>query len=259
MTPDGDKMLGIFGGMGAEAGAMTYQRLVRSTAAATDQEHIPTVVYGATTVPDRTQAILGSGKPCVDALVDGVRFLERCGADVVIVGCITAHHYIEEMRGAVSCEILSAVEETVQVIRERAPDAQRIGLLATTGTIASRIFQSALEREGLTPEILDPRDQARWVMEAIYGEHGIKSGEEGPGRQLMLKAAAELMDRDVDGLIAGCTEIPLALFPEDCSVPLFDPLDALIAAAVRACGRKLRDSAGGGPALNCCQHSSVKN
>ncbi len=240
MSADQKELLGILGGMGAEAGAMLYQRLVRRTGVETDQEHIPTVLYSATTIPDRTEAILGTGEACASALVDGVRFLERSGADRIIIACITSHYYIREMREAVSCEIVSAIEQTVRLIREQRPAARRIGLLATTGTIASRLFQTALERANLEAVLPSPDEQEEWVMEAIYGRQGVKSGYEEPGRTLMKRAAERLEQAGVDALIAGCTEIPLVLRAMDCHVPLFDPLDALIERVIVSSGRPLR-------------------
>ena len=79
-------------------------------------------------------------------------------------------------------------------------------------------------------EVLRPDDesQERQVMEAIYGKSGIKSGNTGKEpSELLQKAAESLINRGADLIIAGCTEIGLALKQKQISKPLIDPIDCI--------------------------------
>ena len=70
-------------------------------------------------------------------------------------------------------------------------------------------------------------------MTAIYGDHGIKSGNTGQRpRQLLIQAANELIAAGADLVIAGCTEISLALRQEDIEKPLIDPMDIVAKAVI---------------------------
>ena len=56
-----EKIIGILGGMGPEATADLYYRIIRATPAKKDRDHPRTIIYSNTKVPDRTAAIIGEG------------------------------------------------------------------------------------------------------------------------------------------------------------------------------------------------------
>ena len=93
------------------------------------------------------------------------------------------------------------------------PQLKRVGLLATTGTVKTRLYEKYID--GI--QLIYPNDNSQedLVMTAIYGDHGIKSGNTGQRpRQLLIQAANELIAAGADLVIAGCTEISLALRQE---------------------------------------------
>jgi aspartate racemase len=111
------------------------------------------------------------------------------------------------------------------------PALRRFGLLATSGTLQSRMFEAKFEPEGLTILTCEPSVQAACVMEAIYA---VKKGESPDRpRRLVRDAAAHLLECGAEAVIAGCTEIPLVLRDGDLSVPVIDPTWILARAAVR--------------------------
>jgi aspartate racemase len=229
------KYLGIIGGMGAEAGAVLYQRLIKLTPVQVDQDHIETLLYSNTTIPDRTQAILKQGPSSYPPLLDSARLLEKNGVEVMILACVTSHHYIDMLRKEIKCEILSAVEETIELIQKNAPQAKKVGILATTGTIKTELFQKALSKAGFQPLVLPDDIQERFVMDALYASNGIKVGFQQPARDKMLLALNWLLLNGADAVISGCTEFPLLFGPDDCLVPLVDAVDALIRKTIFKC------------------------
>lgn len=88
---------------------------------------------------------------------------------------------------------------------------QVIGLLATFGTLQSQVYHVAVRRSGL--QIITPGfDYQALVMEAIYGERGIKAGfTDGVCREQLLLAAEHFCELGARVLILGCTELPLVL------------------------------------------------
>ena len=138
-------------------------------------------------------------------------------------------------------------ECAAELARDLAPGS-RVGLLATTGTVESGLYHRALAERGLEGRsLLDlPRGeelQRRLVMEPIYGPYqdgrhaggGIKSGgSAAEARTLLLRAAETLVSElGCRALVAGCTEIPLALpDAEVANVPLVDSVDVLARVAV---------------------------
>ena len=92
--------LGVLGGMGPLATADFLRKLVKKTPAGIDQEHIPVLLYGDCTIPDRTANIVGGGLSPLPKLLDGIRFLNESGAKVICIPCNSAHCWYEEMQAA---------------------------------------------------------------------------------------------------------------------------------------------------------------
>jgi len=225
-------MLGIFGGMGPEATANMYQLIVKLTPAKRDQEHIPTLVYSLPQVPDRTTAIEGNDPAIVPYLVEGVTRLRDAGASFIIIPCNTAHYYHDKMQAAVDIPILHMIRETARAVAGRFPESRDIGLLATSGTIRTHLYErefAALGRRTIVPEEAVERD---FVMKAIAL---IKAGNTGKESEDLLAAAgAHLEARGAQVLVLGCTEIPLAFNPERAKVPVVNATRVLAEAAIRA-------------------------
>jgi aspartate racemase len=234
------KTIGVLGGMGPEAGALFFGRIVAACAARRDQDHPPVVLYSLPQVPDRTAAILHGGRSPVPALLHGLRVLHRAGADFAVIPCVSAHYFLPRLVPRSPLPVLSLIEASLAAVKRMRPLPRTIGLIGTTGTVRSRIVAAAFEAAGIDVIVPPSKDQAR-VMAAIYGRRGIKAGHaSGPPREALLEAAHGLVRRGSGAILAGCTEVPLALQPADLPVPLVDPLEVAAREAVRRSGAPFR-------------------
>jgi aspartate racemase len=232
--------IGVLGGMGPEAGALFFGRIVAACAARRDQDHPPVVLYSLPQVPDRTAAILHGGRSPVPALLHGLRVLRRAGADFAVIPCVSAHTFLPRIAPRSPLPVISLIEASLAAVKRMRPLPRTIGLLGTTGTVRSGIVADAFEAAGIGVIVPPSKDQAR-VMAAIYGRRGIKAGHAaGPSREALLEAARGLVRRGAGAILAGCTEVPLALRPEDLPVLLVDPLEIAAREAVRRSGAPLR-------------------
>ena len=89
-----EKTIGILGGMGPEATADLFYRIVKATPVERDQDHPRTIIYSNSKVPDRTPAIAGEGESPLPEMLMAARSLEGEGADFLIIPCNTAHYFI---------------------------------------------------------------------------------------------------------------------------------------------------------------------
>jgi len=222
-----EKTIGILGGMGPLATAELFKRIVEKTPAKRDQDHPRIIIYNNPKIPDRTAFILGNGEDPRPELIESAKKLESWGADFIIMPCNTAHFFAETIQKAVKIPLVSMIEETAKLIREMG--LKKVGLLATDGTIKGLVYHRALLSHGVQIAVPGGRDQ-ELAMRGIY--EGVKAGNLELGRRLLLEVARRL-ERRVDGIIAGCTEVSVALRPEDLKVPLVDPLDVIAEKAVK--------------------------
>jgi aspartate racemase len=224
-------IIGVLGGMGPLATADFFQKLIQATPATSDQEHFKLLIYSNPHVPDRTAAIRGEGESPLPALIAGAELLVRGGASFIAIPCVTAHFFFEGLQAATPIPILHIVGETATAVRRDRPTIRRLGLLATTGTVKTRLFETQCEPHGLSILTPDEAIQETAVMPAIYAvKHGDDLAEP---RRLIREAAAHLIGRGAEAVIAGCTEVPLILQDGDLPVPVIDPTLILAQASVR--------------------------
>jgi aspartate racemase len=214
------KTIGVLGGMGPEAGARFLEEIVKACGAGRDQDHPPVVLYSLPQVPDRTEAILHGGPDPVPALRRGLAVLAKAGADLAVISCISAHFFWPRFAPRSPLPLFSLIDETLVALQKMRPSPRAIGLMATTGTVRSGLLARPFEAAGFRVIVPPAKSQAR-VMTAIYG------------RKELVRAGAE-------AVLAGCTEVPLALRPGDLPVPLLDPMVLGAREAVRRSGAALR-------------------
>jgi aspartate racemase len=128
------------------------------------------------------------------------------------------HIVFEEVQRAVHMPLLSIIEATAEAIL--AAGLRCVGLLGTVFTMKERFFRDGLERSGITVHVPEARDQER-VNEVIYGE--LCRGEIRPdSRRMFLEIIERLREQGAEGIVLGCTEIPLLVEPQHCELPLFN-------------------------------------
>ncbi|WP_449385134.1 aspartate/glutamate racemase family protein [Cellulomonas soli] len=232
-------LVGVIGGVGPAATVCFLDKVVRLTAADTDQEHVELVVLQHSSIPDRTAFILGtSPQDPGPVMARDARRLSSLGVDFIVVPCNTAHFFTAEVEAASSVPVLSIVDETLdEVARDGA--VRTVGLLATSGTLTSGVYQRAAQARGLSTLEPDEQDQAR-VMRIIYDQ--VKAGRPADVAGL-LDVVAGLVARGADRVVLGCTE--LSVVADEAGLlerpELVDSLDVLARCTVLRAGHTLRD------------------
>ena len=217
--------------LGPEATANLYQEIVRRTPAQKDQDHIPTLIFSFPQVPDRTTAIRNQDRAIVPYLVEGTTRLEKAGASFIVIPCNTVHYFYDDMQRAVEIPILHMIRETVEAVAKHHPDARRIGLLATNGTIATGLYEREFRARSLSLIYPDEPIQNDCVMKAVYG---IKAGmDKQTSEDLLFTAGKNVEQKGAEVIVLGCTEIPLAFNPKRASVPVINATRVLAEAAIR--------------------------
>jgi len=226
----GEKIIGILGGMGPEATADLFFRIIRATPVQRDQDHYRVIIDSNSKIADRTPAILGTGPSPLPMMVETGKNLERAGADFLLLPCNTAHFFHSMIQAELGIPLLHMIRLSAKHIKDNYPDVKRVGLQASDGTIASKLYHEAYGEYGV--EIITPGEGSQKdVMDAIYRD--IKTGDLENGGKLLHRVAVELIGAGSDAVICGCTEVSLVLHDGDISVPIVDPLQVLAEEAVK--------------------------
>lgn len=222
------KVVGIIGGMGPQATIDLMNRVVMRTPAADDRDHIHMIVESNPRIPSRIAHLIeGTGKDPTPELIRMARNLEAAGATLLAMPCNTAHYYATAIRAAIGIPMLDMIELTSVRLAKQMP-AVRVGLLASTAVLATRLYERALVARGLTISV--PTRQAD-VMGLI---RDVKAGESGPAATAALEIIARKLLESSDVLLIGCTELSVLCGAMKLPVPIVDSQDVLADSIIAA-------------------------
>lgn len=230
-----NKTIGILGGMGPMATCDLMKKIIDNTNASCDQEHLRICVDSNTNIPDRTAAILGKGKDPRPEMIKSAVRLQAMGADVIIVSCNTAHHFLSDVEKCVDVPILHMPHETAKALREQ--NVQKAAILATDGTLKSGLYDRELRGQGIT-SIHPNAEEQQMIMSLIYDY--VKAGKPYPHLEKIRAMQDRLAKQGAERLILGCTELPIAFALLDVTIPTIDPTDVLARSAIRYTSNKLK-------------------
>ncbi|MDD8014690.1 MAG: amino acid racemase [Acidobacteriota bacterium] len=235
------KTIGIIGGMGPGATAYFLGTIIRHTQAAKDQEHVPVLVWSNPGIPPRSEAILRGGRSPLPLLLEAVRILEKGGAGLLVMPCITAHYYAPQIKARAGVPFVDLIEESLGHCRKNMPGLRKAGLIASGGTAAAELFQRLFKGAGI--EILMPRPlEQQQIVDAVFGKQGIKAGFTGvSAKRAIRRIACALVRRGAEAVIAGCTEIPLVFGDEDSPVPVIEPMRIGARTCISRAGFRVRE------------------
>ena len=246
-----EKLICIGGGVGPMAGVKLHKKIIENTETnGTDQDHLEVHHFSRShDIGDRTRFLLReiSENPA-EGMFRTAQVMEKAAQSVnkkPIIGipCNTFHapeifNRFSELlnRNNIDIQVLNMIEETGKFIKLLFPNAEKIGLMSTTGTRTFRVYNQVLEPVGF--RIIEVPDKMQEELhDSVYNKDwGIKakSPVSEKARKNFLRFAKILSEQGAEVIILGCSEIPLAL-PELklYNIPLTDPMSALSRALIR--------------------------
>ena len=225
------KKLGVIGGLGPMATAYFFQLVTQMSYAECDQDHMETIIYSKPNIPDRTKYILNRNeKNPVGDIIEVGNALKSSGAEVIAIPCITAHFFHKEIEEALDLPIIHAIEETAIYLKRR--NITKIGIMATDGTIQSKLFQTTFQKSELESVLPDEENQQK-VMSIIYDN--VKAGK-AVDMDNFKDISDYLFNQGAEVIILACTE--LSIVKRDYKLPAgyLDVLEVLALNAVKQCG-----------------------
>ena len=225
------KTLGVIGGLGPMATAYFMQLVIEMTDAATDQQHIPMIIYNCPQIPDRTSYLLGqSNENPGPQIIDCGKRVAKAGAELLAIPCITAHALFPEIENELETPVLHIIRETAVYLKHEG--IQKVGLEATDGTIQTGVFQTELERQGIEV-VLPSKEKQEMVMHIIY--NNVKAGRR-VDMDRFQQIEEELHQKGAEVVVLGCTELSMISRDEKLGHGYLDAMEVLARAAVLRCG-----------------------
>ncbi|MBS4194295.1 aspartate/glutamate racemase family protein [Lederbergia citri] len=212
------KKLGMVGGLGPESTVDYYQTIItKYQERIGSKEVLPELFINSINMYQVFQFIDQSDlEGLADYLVEAVQKLEQVGSDFAIISANTPHIVFNQVQNRVQIPLYSIVEETYKKARELGLD--KIGLIGTKFTMEHSFFKTAFTSQGI--EIVVPTaSEQQYIHKKIVEEleNGIVNKTT---KKSYLDIIKEMVQRDqIQGVILGCTELPMIIKKEDLDIP----------------------------------------
>lgn len=223
------KTCGIVGGMGPEATALFYMKVIRQF---TNTKGYPPILMYSVPEPfevaDSFLQCNEDGYLLKELVLYGIEMVHD-RVDFCVIPCNTAHIYINEIREVSKVPIFSIVEETCRYLKIH--NIKKVGILATIATIQNQLYTRPLYESHIVPILPLPCEQvtiAEIIVRLVKGEV-LKSD-----KAIILSIIENLKNAGAECVILACTDLPILLSQSDTNFPLIDTMDLLAEAAKHA-------------------------
>jgi aspartate racemase len=223
------KTIGLIGGTSWESTAIYYSLINREVQRRLGGFHSAKIVLFSVDFAElEILARTSQWDELAVRLCDAAQALERAGADMVLLCANTMHHDAGRVAKSVALPLLHICDCTAAEIK--AQGLKRVALLGTAYTMNEDFYKDRLRANGLDVVVPDAADRA--TINRVIFEELVLGKIEVASRQAYREIIARQVAKGVQGIVLGCTELPMLVKPEDSAVPLFDTTEIHALAAV---------------------------
>lgn len=214
------KTIGLIGGMSWES-SLEYYRIINKTVKAKlgGYHSAKSIMYSVDFGEIEKLQHQGRWEELTQIMIEAGQRVERAGADLVLLCTNTMHKMADDVQKNISIPLLHIADTTTERIKDRG--LKKVGLLGTRFTMEQNFYKGRFtEKHGI--EVIVPAEHDREIVHrVIFNE--LVLGTINQSSRIMFKAIINnLVTNGAEGIILGCTEIPLLIKQEDSEVPLFD-------------------------------------
>lgn len=206
-------MIGVIGANGVAATNRLCQLIeekVVMSGGFRDCHHPEMIIWQSTQVPSRSLFLEGKGKSFLPEYIEIGNKLKECGCNELCMCCNTAHYFIEELQQAIDIPIINLIEEVGNRVKEIG--ANKVGLMCSDGLAKVKFYDSVFSIICPDLEIVYPSEEyqklvTRGICNAKNSERYTNINNANNPSFCFTKVTKHLIERGVDCIIAGCTDI----------------------------------------------------
>lgn len=223
LTPT--KRIGILGGISYESTIKYYELILKKYYEKYKDYYYPEIIIFSLNFQKFTDFENRNERKYIEYIIEGIASLEKAGAEFVVMAANSPHAVFEEVEKRSNIPLLSIVEVTAHKAFENG--LKRLLLLGIKFTMQSVFYQDVCKKYGITVVVPSDEDQDE-INAIIFDELVIGVFKEESKKRLIDIINAY----QVDGVILGCTELPLLVHQRDVGVPLLNTLELHAEAAL---------------------------
>jgi aspartate racemase len=214
------KTIGLIGGMSWESSIEYYRYINVAIKEKLGGLHsAKSIMYSVDFADIETLQHQGRWSDAARMLIEAAKYLEKGGADFIVLCTNTMHKVADDMQANVKIPFLHIADATAQ--RVKASGIQTIGLIGTRFTMEEDFYKGRL-LEKYDLNVIIPTAQEREIVHRVIYEELVVGKIEQSSKAQYIEIIEQMISQGVEGVILGCTEIGLLVHQEDSHVPLFD-------------------------------------
>lgn len=224
------KVIGLLGGMTCESSTEYYRLINQLTRKKLGGNHSARSVMVSVDFAD-VEPMMETGKwgQVLKILSKAVRDIENGGADFLVICTNTCHKFADQLTEKINIPILNIIDVTAKQIKSKR--IKKVGLLGTRFTMEEEFYKKRLIEKHHLEIIIPGHDERQFIHRVIIDELSV--GEINIGsKERYWEIINSLVQDGAEGIILGCTEIPLLVSEKDGNIPLFDTTSIHARAAV---------------------------
>ena len=213
------KIIGFIGGLTWHS-SIDYYRLFNQL---TNEElggvsSCEMMMYSVNFATIKTLTFSGDWDGIAAILSQAAQKLERAGADCILIGANTMHQVADKVQSAINIPLVHIAAVTATAIAEQ--QLNKVALLGTKYTMLFDFYKNKLAEKNIDTIIPNEID-IEYINDCIYNEmsKGIFLPER---KKRFIEIINDLRQQGAQGIVLGCTEIPILIKQEDVSIPVFD-------------------------------------
>jgi aspartate racemase len=227
------KKIGLVGGLGPESTLEYYRNIIGSFRESYEQTGFPEIAIDSLDLKNFTSLVEGGKWEAIIQLISiRCEILRRCGAEIGAIASNTPHAVFDAIQAKTDLPLLSIVTATCEYARPL--NVRTLCLLGTRFTMTSDYYQDEFDKYGtrlVTPE----PDEIERIQHILFKEIELGIIREKSKHDLIAIIKRIRKESGVEGVILGCTELPLILSQKDLDIACIDPARIHVDALIRAC------------------------
>ena len=221
--------IGIIGGMGPQASAKLLEVLISMCSNNFDAKNdndFPEVILNSLSVPDFITSKENLDK-VLEILINRIKILDKFNPICFGIVCNTAHVMLDDLKSQTKTPFVSIIEEVVSDVKSS--EIKKIGLLSTPVTVKTKLYEHECAKNQIG--LIIPSLKEQKIVEGVI--RNVLAGKSMNSDKIKLKLIANsLLNSGAEGIILGCTELPL-IFPKSFPSPVFNSIEILAKALLK--------------------------
>jgi len=213
------KTIGLIGGMSWESSAEYYRIINEEVNRRLGGVHSAKVIlYSFDFAEIEELQHRGEWEKLTQVMIDAARRLENAGAEVLLICTNTMHKMFDQVQENVKVPMIHIADATAGEIMKKG--LKKVGLLGTKFTMEGDFYRKRFEKHGI--ETIIPSEDEREVIHRIIYDELVVGIIRDESRKKYLEIIENLKQLGAEGMVLGCTEIPLLIKQEHVDIPVFD-------------------------------------